>query len=141
MTTDNFKHVCVPGGGGYVGSALVPTLLDAGYDVTVLDQFLYGNYLPKHDNLRIVTGDVRDLTAVSKALAGVDAVIHLACISNDPSYELDPSLSRSINYDSFEPFVRIARESGAERLCFIRERTIAESIRGQCCFGMNQAPC
>ena len=59
---------------------------------------------PKHPALELVKADIRDEDALARRpIAGVDAVIHLACISNDPSFELDPSLSKSINYDCFEP--------------------------------------
>ena len=66
--------------------------------------------------LREIEGDVRDRDAVVRALAGCDAVIHLACVSNDPSYELDPELSKSINYDCFPMFVEEAKRAGVQAL-------------------------
>ncbi|VTR93888.1 udp-glucose 4-epimerase : NAD-dependent epimerase/dehydratase OS=alpha proteobacterium BAL199 GN=BAL199_07303 PE=4 SV=1: Epimerase [Gemmata massiliana] len=114
--------VFVPGGAGYVGAVLVPALLDAGYRVRVLDLYLYGHEplapVRGHPNLEEVTGDVRDLAAVRAAVAGCAAVIHLACISNDPSVELDPGLSQSVNYDSFGPLVRACKEAGVRRFVF-----------------------
>ena len=80
--------VLVPGGAGYVGSRLIPLLLDKGYEVVVLDLYLYGRDLFKglKGDLTEIQGDMRNLALVKKALKGVDAVIHLACISNDPSF-------------------------------------------------------
>ena len=89
MTTPRHGHVLVTGGAGYVGSALLPKLLGAGHAVTVLDLYLYGGdifgALSGQTRLREVRGDIRDPAAVADALAGCDAVVHLACISNDPS--------------------------------------------------------
>src|SRR5687768_14843944 len=101
------KKVFVAGGAGYKGCVLVPKLLKAGHDVTVYDLMLYGREgLPSHPRLRVIEGDIRDTAHYASALKGADTVINLACISNDPSFELDSSLSRSINYDCFEPMVK-----------------------------------
>lgn len=110
-----FKRVLVTGGAGYVGSALVPALLADGHDVRVLDLYLYGEPLASNPRLEQLRGDMRDAALVKKAVDGVDAVVHLACISNDPSFELDPGLGKSINFDSFEPLVRLAKEAGVRR--------------------------
>ena len=102
-------RILVAGGAGYVGSKLVPALLDEGHEVVVLDLYLYGDSVFKshrcNPRLTEIKGDIRDIQTVKRALHFCDAVIHLACISNDPSFELDPSLGKSINLDSFEPFV------------------------------------
>src|SRR5258708_13551074 len=94
--TKTFNRVLVTGGAGYVGSNLVPKLLGHGYQVTVLDLYIYGEAVLEgsrgNPGLREVKGDLRDPAAVKRALDGCDAVIHLACISNDPSFELDPDL-------------------------------------------------
>src|SRR5688572_33210674 len=96
------KTVFVTGGAGYVGAALVPKLLKAGYSVRVIDLYLYGDdVLAPHPNLLEINGDIRDRAKLEKAIEGCDAVIHLACISNDPSFELNPDLGKSINYDAF----------------------------------------
>ena len=122
------RHVLVTGGAGYVGSRLVPKLLEAGHRVTVIDLYLYGDNVfgaaAASPALRQVKGDLRDSAAVADALRGCDAVIHLACISNDPSFELDPDLGRSINYDCFRPLVRAARESGVDRFIYASSSSV-----------------
>ena len=111
--------VLVTGGAGYVGAVLVPKLLDKGYHVKVLDLYIYGEHVldavKDHPNLEQIKGDIRDQILLQQVLRGCDAVIHLACISNDPSCELDPTLSRSINLSAFGPLVRISKESGVKR--------------------------
>lgn len=122
-----FHHVLVTGGAGYVGSALVPALLARGYRVTVLDLYLYGTEVfAEHRSpaLREIVGDIRDPEVVGWALEGVDAVIHLACISNDPSYDLDPALGRSINYDAFRPLVRAAKAAGVQRFVYASSSSV-----------------
>ncbi len=69
-------------------------------------------------NLRLIKGDIRDEAAINEALRGNNAVIHLACISNDPSFELDPTLGKSINYDCFRPMVRAAKKAGIKRFIY-----------------------
>jgi nucleoside-diphosphate-sugar epimerase len=117
-------HVLVAGGAGYVGSKLVPALLEKRHDVTVLDLYLYGDVLEKHPRLREIQADIRDLTAVQKALEGCDAVIHLACISNDPSFELNPALGKSINLDAFEPFVKLCRAARIKRFIYASSSSV-----------------
>jgi nucleoside-diphosphate-sugar epimerase len=113
------SRVLVTGGAGYVGSVLVPHLLAAGHQVTVLDLFIFGDHLsPEGPGLAKIRGDIRDQALLEGVLPGHDAVIHLACISNDPSFELDPGLSRSINYDCFEPLVLAAKLAGVGRFIY-----------------------
>ena len=101
------KKIFITGGAGYVGSKLVPSLLDLGYEVSVLDLMIYGDDdLENHRNLKKIKGDIRDQKLVEQSLIGHDVVIHLACISNDPSFELNPKLGKSINLDAFEPLVK-----------------------------------
>ena len=77
------KKIFITGGAGYVGSVLTPYLLSKGFKVTVLDLMIYGSsVLSKNKNLTIVKGDIRDENLINKVLL-IDAVIHLACISND----------------------------------------------------------
>jgi len=113
------SRVFVTGGAGYVGAVLVPRLLEAGHDVTALDLFLFGDHLPADsDRLRRITGDIRDEALLRRALPGHETIIHLACISNDPSFALDPRLSRTINFECFEPMVMAAREAGVRRFIY-----------------------
>ena len=126
------KKVLVTGGAGYVGQVLVPKLLHADYTVVVYDLLLFGSHgIPFHKNLRIIKGDIRDTTRVTSALEGVDSVIHLACISNDPSFELDPALSKTINYDCFEPFVSACKLAGVRRFIYASTSSV---------YGVSDAP-
>ena len=121
-------NVMVTGGAGYVGSVLVPHLLEAGHSVTVLDLYLYGDAVFEsirgNSRLREVKGDIRDAAAVADALKGCDCVLHLACISNDPSYDLDPALGKSINHDAFRPLVRAAKAAGVKRFIFASSSSV-----------------
>ncbi|MCR9254928.1 MAG: SDR family oxidoreductase [Alphaproteobacteria bacterium] len=121
-----FDHVLITGGAGYVGSLLTPALLAEGYRVTVFDIMFFGDdFLPKdHPNLRVIKGDIRDLPALERALEGVDAVINLACISNDASFELDEALSESINYHAFEPMVIAAKAAGVRRFIYASSSSV-----------------
>jgi nucleoside-diphosphate-sugar epimerase len=125
--TEGKRSVLVTGGAGYVGAVLVPKLLAAGHRVSVLDLYLYGDTLVQvaHDpELRQVKGDIRDAAAVGAALDGCDSVIHLACISNDPSFELDPELGASINHGAFRPLVRAAKAAGVERFIYASSSSV-----------------
>ncbi|MDB9475036.1 NAD-dependent epimerase/dehydratase family protein [Dolichospermum circinale] len=122
------KKVLVTGGAGYVGAILVPKLLQAGYEVKVLDLYLYGKDVlksVKHDpNLQEISGDIRDRQLLEKIIPGCDAIIHLACISNDPSFELDPDLGRSINYDAFFDLVDVAKDAGVKRFIYASSASV-----------------
>ena len=121
-------NVLVTGGAGYVGAVLTPKLLAAGHRVTVLDVYYFGDHVLDavrgHPKLTQMQGDLRDRPTVDAALAGCDAVIHLACISNDPSFELDPALGRSINYDAFPPLVRLAKRHGVRRFIYASSSSV-----------------
>ena len=125
---NRFRRVLVTGGAGYVGSRLVPKLLDAGYEVTVLDLYIFGDDifegLRENTKLREVKGDLRNPAEVAHALDGCDAVIHLACISNDPSFDLDPALGRSINFDCFRPLVRASKAAGVRRFVYASSSSV-----------------
>src|SRR5215510_11286326 len=120
------KHVLVTGGAGYVGNVLVPVLLEKGYKVTVYDILFFGDEtLPTHDpRLTVIEGDVRDTARLARAFSGVDTVLHLACISNDPSFELDEGLSKTINYDCFEPMVVAAKKAGVKRFIYCSSSSV-----------------
>jgi len=122
------KNVLVTGGAGYVGSVLIPKLLKKGYNVTVLDLYIYGenvlDAVKGNPNLKQVKGDIRDKALLERELKGIDAVIHLACISNDPSYELDPELGKSINYDAFISLVDISKKLGIKRFIYASSSSV-----------------
>ncbi len=122
------KTVLVTGGAGYVGAVLVPKLLRVGYFVKVIDLFLYGdhvlNSVKDHPNLEQINGDIRDLKLLRSIIPGCDSIIHLACISNDPSFELNPELGKSINYDAFIPLVDIAKDHGVSRFIYASSSSV-----------------
>ncbi|NEO82877.1 MAG: SDR family oxidoreductase [Spirulina sp. SIO3F2] len=123
----NYKieSIYITGGAGYVGARLVPRLLSEGYQVTVLDLMIYGDaVLEPHPKLKLIQGDIRDQQLLQKTISGHDAVIHLACISNDPSFELNPKLGKSINLDAFEPLVKISRQSGVQRFIYASSSSV-----------------
>ena len=119
------KKIFITGGAGYVGSKLVPKLLELGYKVTVLDLMIYGeNVLPNHKNLKTIKGDIRNTTILENNLPGHEFLIHLACISNDPSFELNPKLGKSINLDSFEPLVKLSMKSNISRFIYASSSSV-----------------
>ena len=118
------KKILVTGGAGYVGVVLTKQLLDKGYSVVVYDAMYFGCKIEAHPNLQIIEGDVRDTDKFEAAASGVHTVIHLACISNDPSFHLDESLSKTINYDAFEPLVKAAKRQGIKRFIYASSSSV-----------------
>jgi nucleoside-diphosphate-sugar epimerase len=122
------KKVIVTGGAGYVGAVLVPKLLKKGHSVKVIDLYMYGEDVldaeKNHQNLVQVKGDIRNRELLKKELSGYDTVIHLACISNDPSYELDPDLGKSINYDAFVTLVNVAKNAGVKNFIYASSSSV-----------------
>jgi nucleoside-diphosphate-sugar epimerase len=123
-----FKTILVTGGAGYVGSALVPELLKRGHRVKVVDLFWYGRDVfgdcNGHPQLERIEIDIRDSARLKEALKGSDAVVHLACISNDPSFELDPKLGKSINYDAFTGLLQGSIDQGVRRFIYASSSSI-----------------
>ncbi len=123
----SLKRIFVTGGAGYVGSVLVPKLLAEDYEVTVLDLFWYGDSLKSVSSdkrLKQIRGDIRDRALLEKSIPGHDAVIHLACVSNDPSFELNPDLGKSINYDAFIDLVDVSINSGIKRFIYASSSSV-----------------
>ena len=116
----NFKKIFITGGAGYVGSRLVPELLNDGFHVTIYDTMFFGdNFLPKDNKkLKIIKGDIRDTKFLGDSCKDHDVFIHLACISNDASFALNEELSKSVNLDAFEPMVLVAKSSGIKRFIY-----------------------
>ena len=126
------RDIFVTGGAGYVGCVLVPKLLALGHKVRVYDLMLYGDYgLTKDKNLTVIRGDIRDIPYFNKSITGCDTIIHLACISNDPSFELNDGLSKAINYDCFEPLVIATKEAGVKRFIYASTSSV---------YGVSDAP-
>jgi nucleoside-diphosphate-sugar epimerase len=118
-------NILIAGGGGYVGSELSKSLLDDNHKITSLDLYLYGeDVMPNHKNLDLIKGDIRNPNLLKKIFKNQDIIIHLACISNDPSFELNPELGKSINLDSFEPMVKIAKDSGVKRFIYASSSSV-----------------
>jgi nucleoside-diphosphate-sugar epimerase len=114
-------HVLVAGGAGYIGSTLVPLLLEQGHHATVLDRLYFGDSLARAratfgDRLRFVRGDTRSFDPA--LLRGVDGVVDLSGISNDPSCELEPELTRSVNVEGGKRLGVLAREAGVQKIVY-----------------------
>lgn len=128
MIAGKRKQVVITGGAGYVGSALVPYLIDHGWSVKVLDLFLYGEecfkQISNSPHLICVKGDIRNVDLLMREIAGADAVIHLACISNDPSFELNPELGKSINYDAFFGLLEAVRAHKISRFIYASSSSV-----------------
>ena len=119
------QSVFITGGAGYVGAMLVPRLLQEGHRVTVLDLMIYGeDVLPKNPALTVIKGDIRNQELMKSSIQGHDVVIHLACISNDPSFELNPELGRSINLDPFRPMVEISKNAEVKRFFYASSSSV-----------------
>ena len=131
MTELKRERVLVTGGAGYVGHVLVPRLIAEGYEVVLYDSMLFGNRIPAQPHLTTVDADIRDAESFAKAVSGCDTVIHMACISNDPSFELDEKLSTSINYDCFEPLVVASKKAGVKRFIYASSSSV---------YGVSDAP-
>ncbi len=119
------NRIFVTGGAGYVGAVTVPLLLEKGHEVSVFDLMIYGDdVLEDHRNLNMNKGDIMDKEALKEHILGHDIVIHLACISNDPSFELNPDLGKSINLDAFRPLVELSKESGVQRFIYASSSSV-----------------
>src|SRR5688572_3453526 len=120
------KKILITGGFGYVGSRLTPHLLQLGHHVRVVDLMLYTNagldalradpsFSQWSGRFELVQGDLRDPKTVEKAVSGIDTIIHLAAISNDPTGDIDEVLTRQVNYDAIGMLVSLARAAGVKR--------------------------
>lgn len=116
------RNVLVIGGAGYIGSALLPKLLNRGYRVRVLDLFLYGmepiSSIAKHPNLELVHGDFRHVDKVVEVMRDMDAVIHLGAIVGDPACDLDQRVTIDVNLGATQMIAQVAKASGISRFIF-----------------------
>ena len=115
--------ILVTGGAGYVGSVLVPKLA-ASHEVTVLDACIFGQPTWADPSIRMVVGDIRDAATVADALTGVETVIHLACLANDPASELDEATTRAINYGATVALLDASRASGVQRFIYASSSSV-----------------
>lgn len=115
-----YKKILITGGAGYVGSVLVPSLLTKGYEVVVYDLYHYGEVFKDIDDSKLtqVKADIRDKEKLVEASKGCEAIIHFACISNDPSFELNPKLGKSINFDAFFNVIEAMKANKVKRLIY-----------------------
>ena len=113
------NKILVTGGAGYVGSILVPKLLNQGYAVVVLDTLFFTDIglraVQNNPSLKIIEGDIRDENALKATCQGIEAVIHLASISNDPSTDLNPRLTEEVNLEATVKLIKISKQQGVKR--------------------------
>lgn len=112
----NRMRIFVTGACGYKGTVLVPKLLAAGHSVVALDIMWFGNFLPPHANLTVIQGDVRETGSID--IEGIDAVIHLASVANDPCGDLDPKLTWEISALATMKLADRAARSGVPRFIY-----------------------
>lgn len=110
------ERLLITGGCGFVGSALVHSLLDKNYQITVYDTEWFGNFLKPHTNLKCIKGDIRDVE--NMPFGEIDTIIHLANIANDPSVELNPSLSWEVNVLATQQMAHMAKKSGVKQFIY-----------------------
>lgn len=110
------KNIFITGGGGYIGTNLTRELLASGYNVTVLDTFWFGNYLKKHECLKILKKDLRDIKKID--LHKIDCIIHLASIANDPAAELNPKLTWDVNVLATYKLITLAISQKIKKFIF-----------------------
>ncbi len=112
----------VTGGSGYIGAMLVRELREAGREVRVLDSLLHGQEElaaeQERAGVEVIRGDIRDAEARRRALAGAEAVVHLAAIVGDPACALDPAVSEEVNVQATRALVADAGAAGVQRLVF-----------------------
>lgn len=131
------KTVLLIGGGGYVGAELQKKLAMNGLKVRVFDTFWYPSGKWQADSFKgselieYIDGDVRDLLKIEEALREVDYCIHLACISNDPTYELNPTLALDVNYEAFKNLIPLLNKSSLTRFIYASSSSV---------YGVKQEP-
>ena len=117
-------HILVTGNNGYIGTVLTKVLVQKGYTVTGLDinYFLSCTIEPDQREFRQIAKDIREVD--NSDLAGIDAVIHLAGLSNDPLGEFDPRLTKEINFNGTLKLAKLAKESGVSRFVYASSQSM-----------------
>lgn len=127
------KKILISGGAGFVGSALVPKLIEKGYKVNVFDTFWFWDStnefveklgLKDNKNLKIFKGDLRNIKDINNALEDCEIVIQLACISNDPSSDLNPKFTHSVNYDGNINIIEQAKIKGVKKFIYASSSSV-----------------
>ena len=118
------KNILVTGGAGYVGTILSKNLINRGYNVRVLDTFMFGDHLNGIENLEKIKGDIRNREIVNHSLKGIDCVIHLAAISNDPCSELDHKITKQVNYDASLYLINKSKDMGVNRFIYASSSSV-----------------
>ena len=109
-------RILITGGCGYKGSLLIPKLLNNGYEIINIDTQWFGNYLEQHPKLKNIKQDIRKLDQIS--LSGIDSIIHLANIANDPAVDLNPNLSWEVNVLAGQQLIDKAERSGVKQFIY-----------------------
>ncbi len=114
-------NILITGGCGYKGSVLVPKLLAAGHKITVIDSEWFGNNLPRHPNLEVIRGDIRLGLPI---LHGIDCIIHLASVANDPSANLNPTLTWEVSALATARLADAAVRSGVKQFIYASSASV-----------------
>ena len=119
------SRILITGGAGYVGSLLTINLEQLGHEVLIYDTCYYGkDHIKISNKLKLIEGDIRDTSKFGSAVEGCDVIIHLACISNDPSFALNEELSKTINFDCFEDLVKVSKKNGIKRFIYASSSSV-----------------
>jgi len=116
LSTQTPKRILLTGGCGYVGTPLTQSLLNAGHTVTVFDVQWFGNFLRPHPDLEVIQGDIRNIDAIP--MEGIDVVLHLANIANDPCSDLDSKLNWEVNVLATMQIVEKAIAHGVQQFIY-----------------------
>jgi nucleoside-diphosphate-sugar epimerase len=119
------SRILITGGAGYVGSLLTINLEQLGHEVLIYDTCYYGkDHIKISNKLKLIEGDIRDISKFESAVEGCDVIIHLACISNDPSFALNEELSKTINFDCFEDLVKVSKKNRIKRFIYASSSSV-----------------
>lgn len=128
------RRVLLIGGAGYIGSSLLPRLLDRGYSVRLLDAFIYGDDpiadFIGHPNLEIVKADLRNVHDIVYAMRGIGSLIHLGAIVGDPACSLDEDLTLEVNLLATRTIAEVAKANGVHKLIFASTCSVYGSSDG-----------